>query len=79
MSKTPSLQLLGALFSAVSYFASERLPHFEIHQSTSENQNQHFHIRLHNADTQGKGCDLPSIRLRVPHYVSQPFVAGLNT
>jgi hypothetical protein len=78
MSKTPSLQLFGALVRAISYFASERLPHFEIHQSTSENQNQHFHLRLHNADTQGKEFDLPSVRLRIPHYVPQPFVARLD-
>jgi hypothetical protein len=49
MSKTPSLQLLDALFSAIAYFASERLPHFEIHQSTSGNQNQHIMTLAHQA------------------------------
>jgi hypothetical protein len=34
MSKAPFLQLLGALFHAVAYFARKRLPHFEIHQTT---------------------------------------------
>jgi hypothetical protein len=34
MSKTPSLQLFGALVRAISYFARKRLPHFKIHQTT---------------------------------------------
>jgi hypothetical protein len=74
MSETPFLQLLGALFGTIAHFSRKRLPHLEIHQSTSGNQNQH----LHGTSTQGKGFDLPSVRLRIPHYVPQPFVAGLN-
>jgi hypothetical protein len=72
MSKTPSLQLLGALFSAIAYFTGERLPHLEIHQSTlrkSKSASQH---------TDGKGWNLPPVRLPIPHYVPQSFVARLN-
>jgi hypothetical protein len=37
MSKTPSLQLLGTLFSTIAYFARERLPYLKVHQTTMGN------------------------------------------